>query len=189
MRDTPVKPAPAGTSTRLSADGSHWWDGSRWQPATSPDGLWRWDGAAWSPAVPLDPEDPAAVADLFDILAGERFAAGGRWLAARHAEWEPQSGEVAGVVNRAAALALRLAALDAQPAGAELAQPGLSGLFNRLGGGERPALESERDRMEQELRPLAALLGRMAPQPSLPEADELLASARRLEERALALQQ
>lgn len=188
MRDAPARAASAGPSTRLSADGSHWWDGAGWQPATSPDGLWRWDGAAWSPAVPIDPEDPAAVADLFDILAAERFAAGGRLLAARHSEWEPQSGEVAEVVMRAAPLAQRLAALDAQLAGGEPAQPGLSGFLNRLGGGERPAQEAERSRLEEELRPLAALLGRMAPQPSLPAADEILASARRLEERAAGLQ-
>jgi hypothetical protein len=188
MRDTPARPAAAGPSTRLSADGSHWWDGAGWQPATSPDGLWRWDGAAWSPAVPIDPEDPAAVADLFDILAGQRFAAGGRLLAARHTEWEPQSGEVAEVVMRAAPLAQRLAALDAQLAGREPAPPGLGGFLSRLGGGERPAQEVERSRLEEELRPLAALLGRMAPQPSLPEADEMLGSGRHLEERALGLQ-
>ncbi len=188
MRDTPARPAAAGPSTRLSADGSHWWDGAGWQPAISSDGLWRWDGAAWSPAVPIDPQDPAAVADLFDSVAGERFAAGGRLLAARHTEWEPQSGEVAEVVMRAAPLAQRLAALDAQLAGREPAQPGLSGFLSRLSGGERPAQEVERNHLGEELRPLAALLGRMAPQPSLPEADEMLASGRRVEERALGLQ-
>src|SRR5256885_9247854 len=184
MRDTPARTASAGPSTRLSADGSHWWDGAGWQPATSPDRLWRWDGAAWSRAVPIDPDDPAAVADLFDILAAERFAAAGRLLAARHTEWEPQSGDVAEVVMRAAPLAQRLAALDAQLAGRDPAQPGLSGFLNRLGGGDRPAAETERNQLEEELRPLAALLGRMAPQPSLPEADEILAPGRRLQEPA-----
>ena len=189
MRETPARPDAAEPSTRLSADGAYWWDGGRWLAATSADGLWRWDGAAWSPAVPLNPDDPAAVADLFDIMANERFAAGGRLLVARQSEWDSGTGEVAEVVHRAVPLVQRLAALDAHLASGEPPTPGLASLFDRLGGGDRPAPQAERDRLEQELRPLAALLGRMAPQPSLPEADEILDSARRLEERAVELQE
>src|SRR5438067_2310886 len=184
MRDTPTRPAVlAGTAPRLSADGSWWWDGAHWQPATSPDGLWHWDGSRWTPSVDIDPDDPAAVAEVFDGMADHRFAAGGQLLAARHTEWEPQNDEVAGLVARAAPLARRLAELDAQRAAPGAGQSGLQALLGR-----QPDSDAERAQVDQELRPLAALLGRMAPQPSLPEADEMLASARLLEERTLGLQ-
>ena len=184
MRDAPTRPEVlAGSATRLSADGSWWWDGAHWQPAVSPDGLWHWDGSRWTPSLDIDQDDPAAVAELFDSMADHRFAAGGRLLAARHAEWEPQNDEVAALVARAAPLAQRLAALDAQRAAPGAAQSGLQALFGRPPGGE-----AERSQVDQELRPLASLLGRMAPQPSLPEADEMVASAHLLEERALELQ-
>src|SRR5207302_11248829 len=79
MRDTPTRPEVlAGTAPRLSADGSWWWDGAHWQPATSPDGLWHWDGSRWAPSLDVDPDDPAAVAELFDSMAEHRFAAGGQ---------------------------------------------------------------------------------------------------------------
>ena len=184
MRDTPTRPEVlAGTAPRLSADGSWWWDGAHWQPATSPDGLWHWDGSRWTPSVDIDPDDTAAVAEVFDGMADHRFAAGGQLLAARHTEWEPQNDEVAGLVARAAPLARRLAELDAQRAAPGAGQSGLQALLGR-----QPDSDAERAQVDQELRPLAALLGRMAPQPSLPEADEMLASARLLEERALGLQ-
>ena len=183
MRDTPARPEVlAGSATRLSADGSWWWNGAHWQAAVSADGLWHWDGTRWTPTTDVDAQDPAAVADLFDAMADQRFAAGGQLLAARHAEWEPQSDEVVQLVARAAPLAQRLAELDAQRAAPGAGPSSLQALFGRQPGGE-----AERAQVDGELRPLAALLGRMAHQPSLPEADEMLASAHLLEERGLEL--
>ncbi|HEX6347886.1 MAG TPA: hypothetical protein VF160_00655 [Candidatus Dormibacteraeota bacterium] len=167
MRDTSAQPAVlAGSPTRLSADGAWWWDGARWQAAISPDGLWRWDGERWQPALDVDTEDPAAVAALFDSTADQRFAAAGQLLATRRTEWSPQSDEVAQLVARVSP------SLDRQGG-----QAGLSSLLGRLAGDDPADLHQQ-----------LALLGRMAPEPSLPEADELRASARALEERGLELQ-
>ena len=167
MRDSAAQPALlAGSPTRLSADGNWWWDGARWQPAVSGDGLWRWDGEHWQPAVEIDAEDPEAVSQLFDSTADQRFAAAGRLLVQRRSEWQPATPELAELVGRVAPAVERTAG-----------QPGLSSLLGLLAGADRG-----------ELHPQLALVGRMAPQPSLPEADELLASARALEERALDLQ-
>ena len=156
----------ASSATRLSADGAWWWDGARWQAAFSSDGLWRWDGERWTLVVEIEPEDPAAVSAHFDRLADARFAGAGRLLAARRAEWQAPSQEVADLVARVAPVVDRTAG-----------QTSLSAWLGRLAGDD-----------PEDAHPQLALLGRMAPQPSLPEADELLASARALEERALELQ-
>jgi len=34
-------------TTKLSDDGSHYWDGTHWQPAVSADGRWKWNGEQW----------------------------------------------------------------------------------------------------------------------------------------------
>jgi hypothetical protein len=52
---------------------------------------------------------------------------------------------------------------------------------------ERRQLEAERDALRAEQRALTARLGREAPEPSIKEADDILASARLLEERAALL--
>ena len=36
---------------KLSADGTHYWDGQRWLPAISADGRWRWSGTRWEPVA------------------------------------------------------------------------------------------------------------------------------------------
>src|SRR5690349_15447503 len=167
MRDTAAQPTlAAGSPTRLSADGNWWWDGAHWQAAVSDDGLWRWDGERWQPAVEINTEDPSAVAALFDSTADHRFAEAGRLLVQRRGEWQAPTSELADLVARIAPAVDRTAG-----------QPGLSSLWGRLAGAD-----------PSELHPQLALVGRMAPQPSLPEADELLASARALEQRALELQ-
>ena len=172
--------------TQLSADGSWWWDGERWVPALSPDGLWRWDGAAWRLASDLDTSDPWALVDGLDRLVDAGFAEGGHILSLRAHEWRARDPELAELVQRAAPLAVRLAALDGQLAGLDGAG-GILALRHLLGGGEREQLEAEARRIEAELRPLAALIGRMAPQPTLKEADEVIGSARRLSQRVVEL--
>jgi hypothetical protein len=174
--------------TQLSADGGWWWNGAAWVPATSPDGLWRWDGESWQPALELDAENPRAVVEALDRLVDDRFAHGGQLLALRAHEWRPRTETLSALVAQAAPLAARLAAVDAQLAGMDghAARPSIRGL---LGGGERDQLEAEGRRIDQELRPLVALIGRTAPQPSLKEADEILVPAQRLHERVLELQQ
>lgn len=174
--------------TQLSADGSWWWDGGQWVPAVSEDGLWRWDGKAWRLGIAADESDPQAVAAALDRLADERFTEGGHLLALRSHEWRPRTDELARLVLEAAPLAARLAALDAQLSGVD-GPAGRSGFRSLLGGDDRPQHEAEARRIEEQLRPLAALIGRTAPQPSLKDADTILVPARRLHERVLALQQ
>ncbi len=38
---------------RLSDDGLHHWDGSRWISTLSPDGRWRWNGSGWVPVAAM----------------------------------------------------------------------------------------------------------------------------------------
>jgi hypothetical protein len=172
----------------LSADGNWWWDGERWAPALSADGLWRWDGSVWRLVTELDTSDAAALAEGLDRLVDDRFAEAGHLLALRAHQWRPRDPELAELVARAAPLAARLAALDGQLAGLN-AGGGALNLRNLLGGSEREQLEAEAREVEAELGPLASLIGRMAPQPSLKEADEILVPARRLAERVLELTQ
>jgi len=78
MRDTPTRPGVlAGSATRLSADGSWWWDGAQWLPATTDDGLWQWDGAAWRPTVQIDGVDAAALSNTLALLAEDRYEQAG----------------------------------------------------------------------------------------------------------------
>ena len=170
----------------LSADGNWWWDGERWAPALSDDGLWRWDGSAWHLVAEVDTTDPGALAEGLDRLVDDRFAEAGHLLALRAHEWRPRDPELAQLVARAAPLAARLAALDSQLAGLDVGGGALN-LRHLLGGGERGQLEAAARDVEAELGPLASLIGRMAPQPSLKEADEILVPARRLAERVLEL--
>jgi hypothetical protein len=53
--------------------------------------------------------------------------------------------------------------------------------------GDRRQLEEERDALRSEYRALTARVGREAPQPSVKEADDILAGARNLDERAAML--
>jgi len=60
-------------------------------------------------------------------------------------------------------------------------------VLGRLGATDRYGLEGESEQIRGELRPQLVELGRSAPQPSVKEVDELLAVARRLDERAAGL--
>lgn len=182
---TSVGARPETSETQLSADGGWWWNGADWVRAASADGLWRWEGKRWMPALEFDRDDPTSVVDAIDRLVDDRFARGGQLLALRAHEWRPRTDELAGLVAQAAPLAARLSAVDAQLAGAEPASV-RSSLRGLLRG--RDQLEAEGQRIEQELRPLAALIGRTAPQPSLKDADEILVPAQRLHERLVELQ-
>ncbi len=185
--DGPSRNREEEPSTQLSADGSWWWDGERWVPALSPDGLWRWDGTRWQPVTDLDTANPTALVEGLDRLVDARFAEGGHLLALRAHEWRARDPELAALVAEAAPLAARLAALDARLAGGGDGGGGVLNLRQLLGGDEREQQESEAQSIEAELRPLAVLIGRMAPQPSLKEADELLVPARRLAEKVVEL--
>jgi hypothetical protein len=167
-------------ATQLSADGCWWWDGQAWVPAVSPDGLWRWDGAAWHPAAALDASSPASLVADLERLLEVRFVEAGQVLAMRAHEWRARDPELSELVQRAAPLAARLAALDGQLAGLD-APGGMLNFRHLLGGGEREQLDAEARAVEAELRPLAAAIGRAAPQPSLKEADEIAVAAHRLE--------
>jgi hypothetical protein len=185
----PIRAEPAAehpAAPALSADGKWWWDGERWLSALSEDGLWRWDGARWQPAVELDGSDPEALLEALDRVVDAGYAEAGELLAVRAHEWRPANPELEDLVARAAPLAARLAAVDSHLAGLDSggSRPSIRSL---LGLNEREELETEAQRLEAELHPLAALIGRMAPVPSVREADEILAPTRRLDARVIEL--
>ncbi|HEX6548738.1 MAG TPA: hypothetical protein VF134_08365 [Candidatus Dormibacteraeota bacterium] len=178
---TDTKPA----APTLSADGRWWWDGKQWLSTLSEDGLWRWDGAEWKAAVPIEATDPEALVEVLDRHVDAAFAEAGQILALRAHEWRRSDPAQEELVAQAAPLAARLASVDAQLAGIDSgARPSIMSL---LGRDEREQLEIEARRIEAELHPVAAAIGRMAPVPSIRDADEILGPTRRLNERLLDL--
>ena len=174
---------------QLSADGRWWWDGQQWITAESADGLWHWDGTEWWTTVPIDHEDPAQVANSLDLLADEQYLRAGTVLARRRREWRtpddlaPVVDEAHFMLQRLDAVKARLTVIDTQ-----LGQGGPS-IFGWLSGavGERRQLRVERDQLGEKLRGTLIEIGERSKQPTTKEADEILAIAGRLRERAIAL--
>ena len=169
-----------GSRRLLSGDGSWWWNGRRWVPATTEEGLWKWDGTRWKATVDLEGKRPEDLATTLALLAEDRYAEAGAILADRAPEWQPEGG-LRDLVERAREAGSRLGRLSEG-----LSVPdGNRGRRLRLGPtDDRRHLEEERETLESEQRALLVRLGRSAPQPSIKEADDLLAAARLLDERA-----
>jgi hypothetical protein len=179
--ETTTAATPQGNSRRLlSGDGSWWWNGRRWVPATTEDGLWKWDGTRWKGTVDLEGKRPEDLATTLAILAEDRYGEAGEILARRAHEWGPEGG-LRDLVERAREAASRLGRVAE---GLHVPDGG-RGLRRRLSatGDDRRQLEEERDSVGAEQRALMVRLGRSAPQPSIKEADDLLAAARLLDER------
>jgi hypothetical protein len=174
---------------QLSADGRWWWDGQQWITAESADGLWHWDGAEWWTTVPLDHEDPAQLSSSLDLMADERYLHAGTVLARRRREWRTPD-HLAPAVDEAHFMLQRLDAVEARLAVIE-GQLGAGGpsVFGWLSGaaGERRQLRAERDQLQVKLRSVLIEVGEGAKQPTTKEADEILTSAGRLRERAIAM--
>lgn len=176
-------PALSQALGRLSSDGSWWWNGRRWVAATSEDGCWQWDGDRWQATVDLVRKRPEDLAATLARLAEDRYVRAGSALASRSDEWQPE-GDLRELAEHLREVGQKLRRLEA----------GLSGKIGRSILGRRssqPAdrwqLEAGRDVLSAEQRALSARLGREAPEPSIKEADDILASARLLEERAALL--
>jgi hypothetical protein len=171
----------------LSRDGSWWWNGRRWIPATTEDGLWKWDGGRWRPSVSLEGKRPEDLAATLAVLAEDRYAEAGAYLAIRVGDWQPE-GALSNLADQAREVGERLRRVeDALTSDGQAARGG--GILGRRGVpyGDRRQLEDERDAMRSEYRALTARLGREAPQPSIKEADDILGAARNLDERAALL--
>jgi len=177
----PETTTQVSTRRLLSGDGTWWWNGRRWVPATTEDGLWKWDGSRWKVTVDLEGKRPEDLATTLALLAEDRYAEAGVILANRAAEWQPDGG-LRDLVGRALEAADRLGRVSE---GLHVAD-GSRGLRRRLGAtaDERRQLEDERESLGSEQRALMVRLGRSAPQPSIKEADDMLAAARLLDERA-----
>jgi hypothetical protein len=169
-----------GTRRLLSGDGAWWWNGRRWVPATTEDGLWKWDGSRWKGTVDLEGRRPEDLATTLALLAEDRYAEAGSTLAQRSVEWGPE-GALRGLVEQAIESESRLGRVDE---GLHLADGG-RGLRRRLTvtPDDRRHLQEERGTLSAEHRALMVRLGRSAPQPSIKEADDMLAAARLLDER------
>src|SRR6266540_2471982 len=87
---TAAEPESNHTPRRLlSGDGTWWWNGRRWVPATTEDGLWKWDGSRWRGTVDLEGKRPEDLATTLALLAEDRYSDAGSILAERPAEWQP----------------------------------------------------------------------------------------------------
>src|SRR2546430_14150194 len=88
------------TCGMLSGDGTWWWNGRRWVPATTEDGLWKWDGSRWKGTVDLEGRRPEDLATTLALLAEDRYSEAGQILARRAPEWQPE-GQLRDLVERA----------------------------------------------------------------------------------------
>jgi hypothetical protein len=175
---------PARPRSLLSQDQSWWWDGHRWVSATTADGLWAWNGRRWRTTVDLEGQRPEEMADTLMALAEDRYADAGATLVARVAEWEPGT-DLQELVRLAESLAVRLGRVESELSSV----PGRRGRGLRL---TRPAesasLEPENAGLKAKQKTLLISIGRLAPDPTVKEADEIRGAARLLEERANLLQ-
>jgi hypothetical protein len=122
-------------------------------------------------------------------MADERYLQAGTVLARRRREWRtpdhlaPLVDEAHFMLQRLDAVETRLAVIDGQLGG------GGPSIFGWLSGaaGERRQLRAERDQLREKLRSVLIEVGEGAKQPTTKEADEILTSAGRLRERAVAM--
>src|SRR5262249_7878070 len=167
---------------RASADGSWWWDGQRWVPTSTPDGLWQWDGERWRPTIELRGVRSSDLATTLAFLAEDRYARAGVSRVDRAGEWRPQ-GPARDLIGRAIGIRRGLLRVENAFRGVAAGPPGL---FRRARTtpGERQRVEDEQALLDSRYRALLIQLGRLAPRPTVKEADDLLEVARRLDSRA-----
>ncbi|HEY4025613.1 MAG TPA: hypothetical protein VGO86_04200, partial [Candidatus Dormibacteraeota bacterium] len=172
-------------ATRLSADGSWWWDGRRWIATSTPDGFWRWDGRRWRPTIEAEGLRARDLATTLAFLAEERYARAAAILLARAGEWQPR-GEPRALLSNAAAMRRRLLRAERAFAGGAAAP---SSLLQRMRARpeDRRRIEDEQALQDTSYRTLMVRLGRHAPRPTVKEADDLLEMARLLDDRATRL--
>lgn len=164
----------------LSGDGAWWWNGRRWILAVTEDGLWRWDGSRWRATTDLDGKRPEELSAALSRLAEDSYVRAGAILAERAEEWDPDE-ERRGLVERAQETARRLKGLEESLSGSDSSRGGILGRRPSPSGG-RQHLEEEQRGLTAQYRSLMLELGRAAPQPSIKEADDVLASAVLLEQ-------
>jgi hypothetical protein len=167
----------------LSPDESWWWNGRRWVSAKTEDGLWAWNGARWRTTVELEGKPAEELAEALVSLADERRTDAGALLATRAAEWQPE-GELRELVARAEDVALRLQHRQEAPTVAHNRR-----LLGRRSApiGESHVSVADRAALSAQQRTLHAQIGRLAPHPTVKEADDALAAARLLDEGAALL--
>ena len=123
------------------------------------------------------------LAEALVSLADERRTDAGAVLAARSAEWQPE-GELRELVARAEEVAGRLQHGAEPPAAAQnrrlLGRRTTSAVESQVSVAERAALIAEQRRLH-------AQIGRLAPHPTVKEADDALTSARLLDDEAALL--
>src|SRR5579859_4550897 len=177
-------PSAHPANSDLSADARWWWNGDEWIPATSADGLWSWDGSAWRPAKEFPESDPGEIASRIQELASDHFAAAGHILVHRAGQWIP--GPALGeAVRQAEELTAELATVERELVRVDTqAGHGLTAVIARLSGleEERNRLVRQREHLHGELRAATIRIGQGAPERVLKEADEDLATARRLQQ-------
>jgi hypothetical protein len=168
----------------LSPDQSWWWDGHRWVSATTSDGLWAWNGRRWRTTVDLEGKRPEEIAEILAMAADDRYAEAGEILVARAAEWEPE-GELRELVVLAEGVRTRL-----QQMKQELTAAPDHRRLGRRAARQPPdprALEEEQTALKAKQKGLLVPIGRLAPQPSVKEADDIRAGAEVLDQRTQAL--
>jgi hypothetical protein len=167
----------------LSPDESWWWNGRRWVSARTEDGLWAWNGTRWRTTVELEGRPAPELVEALVALADDRRTEAGAILATRAGEWQPE-GELRELVARAEELATRLQQRQESPA-----VPHNRRLLGRrsAAAGESQLSVAERAALSTRRRMLHAQIGRLAPHPTVKEADDTLASTHLLEEKAALL--
>lgn len=172
---------------RLSEDRCWWWDGRRWLPTVTADGLWHWDGTRWQPTVPLSGVRPWDRAATLSLLAEDRYARASVILVQRAREWQPGAG-LRGLVEKAARDRARLLRMSRTLA-ALSGGPGPGAWVRRRVAKrqDREQVAEGRALLDTNYRTLMVQIGRSAPRPTVKEADDLLESARALDDRAARL--
>jgi hypothetical protein len=167
----------------LSQNGTWWWNGRRWVAAVSEDGLWRWNGTQWKSSVELDGKRPEQLEKTFTTLADDCYAKAGGILADRAQEWQPE-GEVQQLVGQVQGVLARLREVQSETTDGT-ARGRLLG--RHPAPRERPHDDDAREALASEYMTLALRIGRIAPQPTFKEADDMLTVAKLLDERAAQL--
>lgn len=177
---TPSTEARRASRKLLSGDGNWWWNGRRWIPAVTEDGLWQWDGSRWKSTSDIDGKRPEELAATLANLAENTYARAGVILAERAEDWEAEA-EQRELVQQTQELSRRLRGVEE---GLRSMNGGRSGILGRRSAGpaDRQQLEEEQARLNDQYRALALQLARNAIQPSVKEADDVLAAAALLEE-------
>lgn len=175
---TTVTDPPSRPETLLSRDANWWWTGSRWVAARAPDGLWRWDGVRWHPTIDLARQQPRDLAVSLTLLAEDRYARAGEILVERAREWSADAQR-----QKLIAQARRAKRRFWRVIGVLAGWTDVKRWFHRFTRAGN-AQQEERQPLRSDHRSALVRLGRAAPQPTVKEADDLIAVARSLDQRA-----